>query len=76
MNVVNGTDTECADGSPRPTAADIPGYTARVSYAATAQNKFSMPSALCGDGCVRACLAHLEKEGKLTGKFHHPFREE
>ena len=76
MNVVNGTDTECADGSPRPTAADIPGYTARVSYAATAQNKFSMPSALCGDGCIRACLAHLEKEAKLTGKFHHPFREE
>lgn len=76
MNVVNGTDTECADGSPRPTAADIPSYTARVSYAATAQNKFSMPSALCGDGCIRACLAHLEKEGKLTGKFHHPFRDE
>ena len=76
MNVVDGTDTECADGSPRPTAADIVGYTSRVSYAATAQNKFSMPSALCGDGCVRACLVHLEKEGKLTGKFRHPFRDE
>ena len=76
MNVVEGSDTECADGSPRPTAADIAGYTARVSYAATAQNKFSMPSALCGDGCIRACLVHLEKEGKLTGKFRHPFREE
>lgn len=75
-NVVEGTDTETADGSPRPTAADIPGFTARVPYAATAQNKFGMPSALCGDGCIRACLAHLEKEGKLTGKFHHPFREE
>ena len=76
QNIVDGTDTETADGSPRPSLADVPSVTAKVSYAATAQNKFGLPSALCGDGCIRACLAHLEKEGKLTGKFHHPFREE
>lgn len=76
QNVVDGTEAETADGSPRPTAADIPSITAKVSYAATAEKKFGMPSALCGDGCVRACLAHLEKTGKLTGKFHHSFREE
>jgi formate hydrogenlyase subunit 6/NADH:ubiquinone oxidoreductase subunit I len=25
-------------------------------------------------GCVRACYVHLEKQGKLTHKFHKPFR--
>ena len=76
QNIADGTETEAADGSPRPKLSDIPSVTAKVPYAATAQNKFGMPSALCGDGCVRACLVHLEKEGKLTGKFRHHFREE
>jgi len=25
-------------------------------------------------GCMRECLAHLEKQGKLTRKFRNPFR--
>ena len=25
-------------------------------------------------GCIRACMDHLEKTGKLTRKFHNPFR--
>lgn len=25
-------------------------------------------------GCMRACLAHLESQGKLTCKFHKPFK--
>jgi hypothetical protein len=27
-----------------------------------------------GRGCMRACLAHLESQGKLKYKFHKPFR--
>lgn len=27
-----------------------------------------------GRGCLRACLAHLESQGKLTNKFHKQFR--
>ena len=26
-------------------------------------------------GCIRACMNHLEKQGKLTNKFHEPFRK-
>ena len=26
-------------------------------------------------GCIRACMIHLEKQGKLDCTFHHPFRK-
>lgn len=26
-------------------------------------------------GCIRECMLHLEKEGKLKSKFHNPFRK-
>ena len=26
-------------------------------------------------GCIRACMIHLEKQGKLDCKFNHPFRK-
>jgi ferredoxin len=33
-------------------------------------------SALCGGrGCIRECMVHLEKTGKLTKSFEHPFRK-
>jgi len=48
--------------------------TQKVHYAANAQKVFGSPAGLCGDGCIRACLAHLDDQGKLTSKFHHPFR--
>lgn len=25
-------------------------------------------------GCLRACMVHLEQQGKLKNRFHHPFR--
>ena len=25
-------------------------------------------------GCQRACFIHLEQQGKLSNKFHRPFR--
>lgn len=75
-NIVDGTQTHAADGSPRPTMEDIQkNVTDKVLYAANAQKIFGCPSALCGDGCVRACLAHLDEKGVLHPKFQHPFRE-
>jgi len=47
--------------------------TQKVPYAANAQKIFGSPSGLCGDSCIRACLTHLDKQGKLTAKFRHPF---
>jgi len=30
----------------------------------------------CGAaGCIRACMIHLEKRGKIKAKFHNPFRQ-
>lgn len=31
-------------------------------------------AAVCGASCMRSCMVHLEKRGKLTDKFHTPFR--
>lgn len=32
-------------------------------------------NAMCaGRGCLRACMVHLEEQGKTTRKFHQPFR--
>ena len=40
------------------------------------QNKQLHHIAICGAaGCIRACMIHLEKEGKLKNKFHEPFRK-
>lgn len=73
-NITEGTETETADGSPRPDTSILKEITAKVPYAANASRLFGSPSALCGDGCIRACLVHLEKAGKLTRKFRHNFR--
>lgn len=33
-------------------------------------------SAMCGGrGCIRACMVHLEEQGKLKSKFKDPFRK-
>lgn len=75
-NIIDATDTQTVDGSPRPTMEEIKEkVTDKVSYAANAQKIFGSPSALCGDGCVRACLAHLDKVGRLSLKFRHSLRE-
>ena len=37
--------------------------------------KHSLRSSICGRACDRACYIHLEKEGKLTKRFAHKFRE-
>lgn len=74
QNIVDGTDGHNADGTSYPTPQEIKKYvTDKVSYAANAQALFGSPSALCGDGCMRACLAHLDRIGHLSLKFRHPF---
>ncbi|HOV21728.1 MAG TPA: hypothetical protein PLW95_03490 [bacterium] len=40
-------------------------------------NVFIHGEAICGGrGCIRACMIHLEKQGKLKNKFKDPFRKE
>ena len=73
-NIIDGTDTHMADGLPRPPLDELEEkITAEVSYAANTKKLFGSPSGLCGDGCVRACLAHLDKAGRLNRKFRHSF---
>lgn len=75
-NIIDGTDEETADGNPYPSAEEISKYVAsKVDYVVNAKKLFQSPAALCGDGCIRACLSHLEKKGKLTKKFYNKFRE-
>ena len=75
QNIMDGNEARAADGSPRPTPEDIEkNVTDKVSYAANAKKIFGCPSALCGDGCIRACLSHLDETGRLRLKFRRPFR--
>lgn len=68
-NIINGTDDLTVDGKPYPTDEEIKkNVTDKVSYVVNAKNDFHSPAALCGDGCIRACLYHLEQRGKLQGK--------
>ena len=32
------------------------------------------PAMCAGRGCIRACMVHLEEQGKLANTFHEPFR--
>jgi ferredoxin len=76
LSIVNGTDTLTSDGKPRPTREEITtNITEKVSYAKNAKERFHGPGVLCADGCMRACLAHLEKTGRLVNKFHNSFRD-
>ena len=33
-------------------------------------------SVCAGRGCLRSCMDHLERQGKLTNKFQTPFRRQ
>ena len=77
QNIIQDT-AECADdGSPRPTLEDIEkNVIDKVSYAANARKLLNSPSGLCGIGCIRACLGHLDAAGKLSLKFHRQFNNQ
>jgi ferredoxin len=75
-NIINGDDKTNADGTPRPTREEIQEAIGdKVLYSKNAKSNFHGPAVLCADGCVRGCLAHLEKTGRLELKFHNPFRD-
>lgn len=60
--IINGPDT-----LPRPSLAEIKEKVSdRIAYTSAAQKMFHSPAALCGDGCIRACLQHLDTTGKLN----------
>ena len=46
-----------------------------VPYIKNCWESFHHPAALCGArGCIRACMAHLEKKDVLGNKFKEAFR--
>jgi ferredoxin len=75
-NVVNGTDTHTTEGEPLPANREevMARIGEKIGYTRAAIENFHGPAVLCADGCMRGCLAHLEKRGRLTLKFHNSFR--
>lgn len=46
-----------------------------VPYSRNGWESYHHPACVCGArGCQRACFIHLEEQGKLTNRFHTPFR--
>ncbi len=73
-NICNGQDGKCVDGSPVPAISEaVEMITKKVSYANNMKTNFGAPSALCGYGCVIACLKHLDHKGTLSRRFNHKF---
>lgn len=47
-----------------------------MPYIRNAWESYHHPAAICGGrGCIRACMIHLEREGKITNQFKSPFRK-
>lgn len=45
------------------------------SYQQFVRHRFRHCSVCVGRGCLRACLEHLEKSGRLEATFRRPFIE-
>jgi ferredoxin len=78
MNIINGDENTTADGQPRPRQSQIMEFLrGKIPYTANAMELYHSPAGLCGGkGCMRACIAHLEKRGKLTHKFNRPLYQQ
>jgi len=76
-NIVNGEKDHVRGMMNYKNVQDIWGWLReKVPYINAGQESFHHPGAICGGrGCIRACLAHLDKKGVLTHKFKTPFRE-
>jgi ferredoxin len=71
-NIVDGSDTHTADGKERPSDDEIVSHLREnVTYTKNAYDFTYGPAVVCG-GCIRACLTHLDKVGRLTKKANHP----
>jgi ferredoxin len=75
-NLVDGQGDRTADGTPYPSIREISDLQHKhIGYARNAQEYFASPASLCaGEGCMRACLAHLERKDALGARFRRPFR--
>ena len=68
------------DGRPEEERAAFARYAAGrmrqdFPYSRAGWDSFHHPGAICGGkGCVRACMIHLEEQGKLSNRFKRPFR--
>jgi ferredoxin len=76
-NIIDGTATHTADGKLRPSRAEIGENVGnKIDYVRNARHFARTASGLCGaEGCMRACLVHLEHKDRLTHKFNRPFRQ-
>lgn len=46
-----------------------------VPYNRAGWESYHHPAAICGArGCMRACMIHLEEQGRLENRFRNPFR--
>lgn len=74
-NIANGKDGKTADGNDMPGRKEVQeNVHDKVPYSVNARKDLSTTPALCAN-CMRSCLAHLDKTGKLERKFVHPFRD-
>lgn len=75
LNIINGTTTTTADGKPRPSFDEMAeNVTAKVAYTQNVRRIYhELAGAVCTE-CMRTCVSHLDKRGKLTHKFKHDFR--
>jgi ferredoxin len=68
QNIVEGTDTHTADGNPRPAKDEIISFLEEnITYTKCAYDFTYGPAVVCAE-CIRSCLAHLDRIGKLTKK--------
>lgn len=63
--------------TPASCPADLWGYLREhFPYIRRAWESYHHPAALCGArGCIRACMIHLERQGKVKNVFQGPFRK-
>ena len=62
------------NGEISPTSAEVVQIHKRIAKYYTTPSGYN--AAMCGGrGCIRACMIHLEQQGKLQNKFHDKFRK-
>lgn len=67
-------EARCLLSSPKTFGEEDVKILHRLLDEAYPQVRFGYSPSVCGIGCQRACLAHLETLGVLQDKFIHPFR--
>jgi len=71
-NLANGR--ELMNGEARPTKEQVIELWKNMDNFYRKPNGYN-PAMCAGRGCIRACMIHLEEQGKLSNKFHGKFRK-